>query len=147
MSNTPNFAMPLLFAAQAQKEITHNEALTLIDALLARCVEAVTSDPALLTPQEGMAWIIGPSPVGSWAGRGRQIAFFSSGGWRFAPAVRDMRLYDRSAGVERIFDGAAWIAPPAITDPTGGGMIDSEARAVLVMLLVALRKAGMLAAT
>ena len=38
---TDRLLLPLLATAQAQKEVTHNEALTLVDLLLAPVVEAV----------------------------------------------------------------------------------------------------------
>ena len=34
MSNTPNLALAYIAAGQAQKEVTHNASLDLIDALL-----------------------------------------------------------------------------------------------------------------
>lgn len=147
MALTPNFAMPLLFAAQAQKEITHNEALVIVDALLAGCVEAVAADPAALDPSDGDLWIVGPSPVGAWAGRAGQIAVFTAGGWRFVPAVNGMRVYDRDGGVMRTFNGSIWPAPPAIADSSGGATVDTEARATLAAVLSALRTIGLLDAT
>lgn len=147
MSHTPNFSLPLLFAAQAQKEITHNEALVLVDALLAGCVEAVLSDPVGLAPEEGRSWIVGASPVGAWAGHAADIAIYSAGGWRFAPGVIGMRLYDRAAGVVRIHDGISWPAPPAVTAAAGGATVDDEARATLVGVLSILRTYGLVDAT
>jgi len=34
MPSTPHLALPLLAAAQAQKHVTHNEALAALDALV-----------------------------------------------------------------------------------------------------------------
>ena len=34
MPDTPNLALPLIAAAQAQKHVTHNDALLALDALL-----------------------------------------------------------------------------------------------------------------
>lgn len=147
MPHTQNFELPLLYAAQAQKEITHNEALVLIDALLGGCVEAVVNDPASINPDEGKAWIIGAAPVGVWSGRVGQIAVYSAGGWRFAPALPDMRLFDRSADVILTHNGTGWTAPVAIAEPSGGTTVDAEARATLAALLAALRSAGLLDAT
>lgn len=70
--------------AQAQKEITHDEALVLIDALLAGTVYGLSNDPAALSPQPGETWIIGSSPSGAWSGQAHRIAVFSAGGWRLA---------------------------------------------------------------
>lgn len=147
MPNTPNFSLPLLFAAQAQKEITHNEALIVIDALLAGSVNAVLADPGALDPDAGDAWIIGTGALGEWAGRAGQIAIFTDGGWRFVPVVGGMRVLDRATGQILIFDGSDWLAPAAVADPAGGATVDAEARATLGALLSALRDAGLIDAT
>ncbi|PXW78146.1 uncharacterized protein DUF2793 [Blastomonas natatoria] len=147
MSHTPNFSMPLLHAAQSQKEITHNEALIIIDALLVGSVMAVAGDPSMLTPANGEAWIIDESATGAWTGRASQIAIFSEGGWRFARPVAGMRMLDRAAGLLRTFDGTQWLAPASVDSPSGGTIVDLEARSSLVALLTALRHAGLLAVT
>ena len=55
---TDRFALPLLATAQAQKEMTHNEALALLDAVVQPVVVAVApaSVPVLLAR---------PVPIGS----------------------------------------------------------------------------------
>ena len=67
MTNTPNLALPYLAAAQAQKHVTVNEALGMIDALTQLAVNSVgaTSPPA--TPAEGERHIIGIGATGAWA--------------------------------------------------------------------------------
>jgi hypothetical protein len=136
-----------MLAAQAQKEITHNEALVVIDALLSGCVEGVASDPDSVVAQEGQAWIVGPSPLGIWAGHAAKIAIFTAGGWRFAPPVTGMRLYERTGAVVRLYDGSVWLGPGAIIAPAGGDIIDVEARSTLASLLSALRNLGLVEAT
>lgn len=147
MSYTPNLAFPLLFSAQAQKEITHNEALVLIDALLPGAVLALANDPSGFTPVAGQAWIIGTAPVGEWAGQASKIAVYSEGGWRFTPPVAGMRLLDHAENLVRRYDGTAWIAASAIAAPSGGGSVDAEARATLGEVLTAMRQAGLLPVT
>ena len=53
ISTTPRLALPLLAMAQAQKEVTHNEALILLDALIYATVEdgPIVAPPA--EPAEG----------------------------------------------------------------------------------------------
>jgi len=59
------YALPLLDAGQAQKEITHNEAIDRVDALLHLAVASMDlTDPPLLPPL-GAAWIIGAGAVGA----------------------------------------------------------------------------------
>ena len=147
MSFTPNFSMPMLHPAQAQKEITHKEALVLTDSLLRGAVKAMLNDPAPLAPAPGQAWIVGPAPIGAWVGQAGKIAICTDGGWRFATAPAGMQLRDDMAAVCRRFDGSAWSAYPPIAAPVGGSIVDAEARATLAAVLAALQQAGLASVT
>jgi hypothetical protein len=72
---TGRHRLPLLAVSQAQKEITHNEALVMIDALLHMAVEAALSAvPAVTDNDIGKSWIINGTPAGAWANKAGQIA-------------------------------------------------------------------------
>ena len=47
MTDTPNLTLPYIFASQAQKHVTHNEAIRTLDCLVQLSVEsrALTSPP------------------------------------------------------------------------------------------------------
>ncbi|WP_428542644.1 DUF2793 domain-containing protein [Profundibacter sp.] len=110
MTNTPNLSLPYLAAAQAQKHVTVNEALSLIDALAQMAVVAVgaTSPPA--TPAEGDRHIIGSSATGAWSGWDNSIALFSGGAWlRLIPQVGWM-AWDVSASELLVWNGSAWVS-------------------------------------
>jgi len=148
---TPRHALPLLAAGQAQKEMTHNEALAAIDLLLHPAVEAVGLDAPPSAPATGQAWAIGPAPSGAWTGRGGAVAGWSEAGWRFAAPVEGMAVWsvaDRMPA--RWVDGGWQIwAPgpraPAIADPAGGGVVDVEVRGAVGAILAALRRQGLIA--
>ena len=57
MTDTPRLALPVIEAAQAQKHVTHNEALTLLDALTQLAVEARTLSAPPSSPAEGSCYI------------------------------------------------------------------------------------------
>lgn len=144
MLATPRFALPLLAVAQAQKEATHNEALTLIDALLHAAVEdgPLAAPPG--APMEGQCWIVGAAPTGAWTGQGGSIALWTSGGWRFFAAREAMRIVRLSDGARLRFHGGAWVAPATIAAPDGGTVIDVEARAALLALMTNLAAQGLM---
>ena len=71
---TPRLGFPLLASGQAQKEITHNEALTQADMLVQAVVQAVAPPAIPVAPQPGQCWIVGASPTGDWAGKAGQVA-------------------------------------------------------------------------
>lgn len=54
--------LPLLQTGQAQKEMTHNEALTLLDFAVQPVVEAVGVDTPPAAPAPGACWVVGPTP-------------------------------------------------------------------------------------
>jgi hypothetical protein len=144
MPTTPRFALPLLATAQAQKEVTHNEALTLLDALLHAAVEAgpLAAPPA--DPEEGQCWIVGAAPTGAWAGEAHAIAIRTGGGWRFAPPREGMRATRLTDGAQLRFAGGAWAAPATVGAPSGGSTIDSEARNAISTLILHLAAQGLL---
>ncbi|MBY0300003.1 MAG: DUF2793 domain-containing protein [Methylobacterium sp.] len=84
---TPLLALPLLAAAQAQKHVTHNEALTALDTLVQLAVldKDLTAPPS--TPAEGDRYLIAsPAPTGAWAGWAGRIVRYQDGAWRaFVP--------------------------------------------------------------
>lgn len=83
MENTPNLSLPYLMPSQAQKHVTHNEALDLLDALVQIAVldKDIATPPA--TPGDGDRYIVAATPTGDWAGQAGKIAVFRDGGWSF----------------------------------------------------------------
>lgn len=97
---THRFALPQLVVAQAHKEITHNEALVLVDALLHPLVEGVaTAPPALSINDAGKCWLVGNSPSDSFAGKEDHLAYWTGGSWRFTAPILGMRVWHRPGGV------------------------------------------------
>lgn len=144
MPATPRLALPLLAVAQAQKEVTHNEALILLDALVhAAVLDGPLADPPA-DPAEGQCWIVGADPTGDWSGRSMAIAFRSAGGWRFAAPRAGMRVTRLSDGSRLRYEGSLWSGPETIAAPHGGSTIDSEARSVIGALILLLEAQGLL---
>lgn len=143
MAETPNMGLPLLVSAQAQKEVTHNEALILIDAVMAGIVEDDPVDTPPVSMQSGQCWIVGQSPMDSWTDRAGQLAIWTDGGWRFVPPTKNMQMRRHDDGTILRFDGMDWQLPPAILEVNGGTTVDIEARSVLAALLQLLQGHGM----
>lgn len=144
MPTTPRLALPLLAVAQAQKEVTHNEALILLDALVhVAVITGPVADPPV-DPAAGQCWIVGAAPTGAWTGQAAAIAIWTEGGWRFAPPREAMQVARLSDGSQLRFDGENWVEPATIAAPAGGSTIDSEARSVIQTLLLHLEAHGLL---
>ena len=153
MESTARFGLPLLVAGQGQKEITHNEALVLLDAIIGCVVERrdLAAPPAL--PAAGQSWLVPAGASGDWANRSGNIATWTDGGWRYLSPPNGATVFVK-AGRERLrrLDGLWETEAPtavpqaAVPDPTGGSTVDAEARAALSALLHRLRQMGLIAA-
>jgi hypothetical protein len=73
--------LPYLLPAQAQKHVTHNEALLRLDQLCQLVLEAAeVSDPPA-APDNGAAYGLAATPNGAWAGQGgKPVCPKSAGG-------------------------------------------------------------------
>lgn len=159
---TPRWALPMIHPGQAQKEMTHNEALARIDQLLCGAATDSASVPPGM-PEPGDAWIIAAPASDAWTGRETQIACWTIGGWRFIDPQEGMALWHRAVGQVARFDGTAWRIgewrgyvsdaagrrvtgerQPAIETPTGGSTVDSEARTAVSQILSAMRTHGLI---
>ncbi|MGI4878257.1 MAG: DUF2793 domain-containing protein [Janthinobacterium lividum] len=159
------YGLPLLQSGQAQKEITHNNAVAVIDALLHLAVESrVLSVPPVAAASAG-GWIIGGAATGVWAGRSGQLALLDAGGWSFIAPRDGCLAYVRDEGVFAVSAGGSWHAaawpvralsvngrtmlaatPVAVASPAGGTVIDVEARTALAALTAAMRAMGLVTA-
>jgi hypothetical protein len=100
---TANLALPLLASSQAQKHVTHNEALNQLDAL----VQISVLDRHLTAPPGGAAegdrYIPAGPATGAWVGQENAIAVSRDGGLGvLRPAQRLACLGGRRGHVDRL---------------------------------------------
>ncbi|MCE7798640.1 DUF2793 domain-containing protein [Sphingobium sufflavum] len=160
---SPRLSLPLLAAGQAQKEMTHNEALQALDALVQPVVLSADRTAPPTEPAPGACWIVAVGAAGAWAGQDGTIAQWTAGGWRFSAPSDGWRCHviDRSAGMvwgeggwqddlvrtDGIYLGGHRVIGPrsaAIAAPAGGATIDSSARLVINEILAMLRDHGLI---
>ena len=139
-SASPRHGLPLLFAAQAQKEVVINETLLRLDTLVHCAVEDEGSTPPAV-PVEGECWLVGSSAEGEWQGREGNIAAFAGGAWQFLIPTPGMTCWLVATGQSLRYD-QDWTAPSLPAAPAGGAVIDSESRAAIEQILAALAQAG-----
>jgi hypothetical protein len=82
MAETPHLSATLVESAQAQKEVTVNEALIRLDALQNTGVVDRDLNTPPANPVAGDMYIVGPLPTGVWAGKTGQLTYFDQL-WRF----------------------------------------------------------------
>ena len=158
---TARLALPLLAPGQAQKEMSHNEALARLDCAVQACVLAVGVDSPPGDPATGACWIVGEAPDGAWAGHEGALAAWTAAGWRFVAPFEGMRAWVAESHGFALFSDGGWTVGEAhgrlivdgvqvvgsqaepIGDPAGGATVDSEARAAIAGILAALREHGL----
>lgn len=164
MDATERLSLPMLIPGQAQKEFFHNEALHILDALVAGAVEEPPRNEPPASPASGQCYLVGDGPVGDWSNYASHVAVFSEAGWRYVAPVAGMSLLVKSSGTFATSGSAGWevgtlrasrvivegeqvVGPrlAAVADPTGGSTVDAEARLTLQQLLSALRQHGLIA--
>lgn len=162
MSVSPRFGLPFLLPGQAQKEVFHNEALATLDCALHACVEDLRADPPV-DPEPGQAWIVGTGPTGAWADKAGQLAGWTEGGWRFVAATPGMIVWNKAGGHWIHWTGSGWangswpVASltiggvqvvgerlPDVPSPSGGTIIDAEARTAVGQLIATLKSHGLI---
>lgn len=111
--------LPYLLPSQAQKHVTHNEALRRLDALVQLAVSAFGAETPPVSPAEGEAHVLGAAPSGAWAGQAGRIAVFAEGAWDFFTPAPGWRVWDATAQELRVWDGAAWGAPQGAAETFG----------------------------
>lgn len=122
MVDTPNIALPLLAAAQAQKHVTVNEALTRLDALTQASVLSVSVAVPPADPASGDRYVVASGAQGEWSGHEGEIAFFVEGGWEFAAPSAGWRVWVDDAVAEFAFIGGAWTPVGVSVGETGAGL-------------------------
>lgn len=109
-------------------------------------------------------YIVAAGATGEWAGRDQCLAGYTEGGWRFIQPRAGMLAYVVSASVWSVYRDDLWetgslrglallvdgqqvvgARGTAIPNPSGGGVVDVEARATVGQMLSALRTHGLIA--
>lgn len=117
MSETTHLALPYLAAAQAQKHVTHNEALARLDVLVQLAVADATLTVPPASPEEGDRHIVAPGATGAWSGHDGDIAAFVDGAWLFLAPHAGWIAFDAASESVLVHDGAGWTALAAYLGP------------------------------
>lgn len=118
---TANLELPYILPSQAQKHVTHNEALQRLDAVTQLTVTATLATPPS-DPEEGTCYDIAPSSAGAWTGKSGNLAFRQDGDWIFITPKDGWRGWFLAEDKLKIHDGGAWAAYDAIGTPSSLGI-------------------------
>jgi hypothetical protein len=117
MTSTPNLSLPFIEAGQAQKHVTHNEALRSLDAVVQLAVGGITANPPT-SPAEGERHIVGADASDAFAGHENEVAAFQDGAWRFFPPHVGWRAWRIDDAKLLVWTETAW---SEVSSGEGGG--------------------------
>ena len=107
-----NLSMPYIQPSQAQKHVTHNEALRQLDALVQLSVHSATQSAPPPAPNDGDRFLLPASSTGSWAGNDGNLAVFQDPSWAFYAPKDGWMAWIEDEGKNRFFDGSDWVEQP-----------------------------------
>lgn len=100
--------LPYLAPSQAQKHVTYNSAIKLLDVL----VQTSAGSRFLTAPPVGAvagdSHIVGDGATGDWLGQDRNLAVFTGDFWDFYVPKTGWRVWVEAEGTEAVFDGTGW---------------------------------------
>src|SRR4051812_43630852 len=108
MTTTTHIGITLVEQSQAQKEVTVNQALTRLDAMLNTGAQSRTTNTPPGSPASGDLYIAGSSPTGDWSGQAAKLAYFDQV-WRFVTPLEGMTLWVNDEDVIYTYNGSSWL--------------------------------------
>ncbi len=118
--NSAILALPYIQPSQAQKHVTHNEALKQLDIIVQLGVAGFGATTPPADPVMGEVHALGAGPTGAWAGRDGELAAWVDGGWLFLTPQTGWRAWGQASAELRIWDGGAWVLPAGDTENLAG---------------------------
>ncbi|WP_050525535.1 DUF2793 domain-containing protein [Pseudorhodobacter aquimaris] len=117
-------SLPYLAPSQAQKHVTHNEALKILDLLVQPTVQAFGAVTPPVSPLVGQVWSLGAGPTGDWADQPEMLAAWNGDAWLFLAPQEGWQFLDVSDGSLWRFGVSGWarLAPTELENLTGVGI-------------------------
>jgi hypothetical protein len=139
MTTSPRLGIPFISGQQAQPEVTHNQAVLLLQATVGGAITQQNAPPG--APDDGDCYIVGTAGSGDWVGKNNCIAIYL-GGWLFLPGLDDdgvqiamgadqagLNIFRTDLETIVFWDGATWgaIAGGGGGNQSSGDFADSLA--------------------
>jgi len=106
-----NLNLPYIAPAQAQKHVTHNEALRALDAIVHLSLVSKSQTTPPLSPVEGSRYFVAITGTDEWAGQDALIAAYQDGAWAFYTPQIGWQAWIEDESVLQIWDGTVWQSP------------------------------------
>ena len=106
--SSPLLSLPYIQPAQAQKHVTHNEALRRLDALVQLSVVSRSGTEPPASPTDGARFIVASGASGDWTGQDHAIALNAGGAWLFLTPDTGWRSWVADEGTEVVWQDGMW---------------------------------------
>lgn len=117
MSDTSaRLALPLIQPSQAQKHVTHNEALLILDVATQLVVQSFDAVMPPTSPQEGTLYALDSNSEGVWADHGGKLALWWDNRWWFFQPQDGWRAGLAGSTQVYVRQGGVWVDQQIATD-------------------------------
>ncbi|UXN60845.1 DUF2793 domain-containing protein [Phyllobacterium zundukense] len=124
---TTNLKLPYIAPSQAQKHVTHNEAIRALDALVQLSVMSRKLKNAPPESSEGDRYIIASEAVVPWAGKTDQIAAWQDDAWAFLQPQEGWHAWVAEEQTFVVFERNSWRRVTTGTNPVDSVGINTVA--------------------
>jgi hypothetical protein len=104
--------LPFIAPSQAQKHVTHNEAVQRLDLLVQMALDGFEATEPPAAPEVGARYALGQGAMGAWAGQDGQIALFLGEGWTFVAPQEGWIATARGTTDLRLYQSGTWHSFP-----------------------------------
>ena len=125
---TELLSLPYIMPGQAQKHVTHNEAIRALDALVQLAVKSRDLAEPPAEPAPGERHIVAADATAAWAGKDGRVAAWVDGSWHFLAPNTGWLAWVEEEETLLVFSSAGWIdfAPAAAGGNTLGVNTDAD---------------------
>ncbi len=107
--NSIHLSLPFIQNGQAQKHVTHNEALALLDRVVQLSVLGQATAPTG-AEAEGARYVVTGPATGDFLGQEGKLAQYEGGAWSFTSPQTGWIAWDEQLGTQIVYDGMGWSA-------------------------------------
>lgn len=118
---TTRLELPYILPSQAQKHVTHNQALQRLDAITQMVILSERAT-APQTSDEGDCFLIAQAATGDWAGKSGRLAFRQDDGWTYISPREGWLAWFAEASNLKLFQNGTWKAVPLPENASFGQM-------------------------
>ena len=123
--NSPILALPYIQPSQAQKHVTHNEALARLDVLVQLRVAGFDVETPPASPVDGETHALGAVPTGAWVGQSGKLATWRDNVWSYITPLPGWRASSMT-GELHLWDGSGWVLPAMGSENLAGVGINTN---------------------